>query len=307
MNKLSDLQKRETALVLAKIDATLAETHQNEERLRPPSPGIEQRVWEGLVHYVNADLNVDATGYVSLWTVVRELTPAAEMTRFGLCEFGTDDDVFVLSELLSVRKRDLVALAHYYQKDLRNLLLWLRMPKSNSELRVPALKFLERHAHGEIWGIDYSDDPVKEISDFDEQRENPFLYFVTEVKYASVMAPICKFIFSRIEDIQAQSRAFCDAIPIVICKRPECGKFALPERAGRKQYCSTKCLQIVHKPSREENKHYIWLHRLKGLTPGQWRKRLKQKPEDATRLREIRKGWPRLAENFKDIWTRAGV
>ena len=49
------------------------------------------------------------------------------------------------------------------------------------------------------------------------------------------MGPICKFILEYVDDPREKD------LPIQICKRPGCGKFILPDRVGRKEFCSSLC------------------------------------------------------------------
>jgi hypothetical protein len=100
-----------------------------------------------------------------------------------------------------------------------------------------ALRLLEFGARGESWNIDLSENPLDKPGrgDFDEEKERPVLYFVKEVKHASIAGPICKFIFDYVDDQRKKD------LPIRICKRPGCGKFILPERVGRKEFCSSLC------------------------------------------------------------------
>jgi CGNR zinc finger len=69
------------------------------------------------------------------------------------------------------------------------------------------------------------------------------------------MSLICKFVFEFANDPPK-------FLPIRVCKRPGCDRFIVPERIGRKEYCSPKCGSRDHRPAAEENKDYIWLYRL---------------------------------------------
>ena len=285
------------------IDSLIQKIRQQEEVLRPSGAGHERRIWMGIIRYLNADLSTEARAYASLLKVLYELTPTPELTEFNLTEFGDDDDFFYLSELGGARKRDLIALAVHHQKALKNLLRWVCRPKSHPELRLEALKFLEVSAHGEDWHIDYSEDPVAGVGDFDEDK-GPFLYFAKAVKFASIMGPVCKFIFEYVDDPPKP-------LPIRICKRLGCDKLILPERMGRKEYCSPKCCALDHRPAPKQNRDYMWLYRLNKIkSDGTLRKKLKEDPDAMKRLCQVETHWkgePKFTEKTKEIRARMRV
>lgn len=294
----SDKAKRDEAkAALRQVDSLFENIRQHEEVLRPSGVGHERRVWMGIVRYVNADLLTDAKAYASLLKFLYELTPTPELTEFKLAEFGKDDDFFYLSELSGTRKSDLISLAVHYQKALKDLLLWLCRPKAHPELRIGALKFLEDSTHGEDWHIDYNEDPVRGLGDFDQDK-GPFLYFVKEVRFASIMSPVCKFIFEFVDDPPKP-------LPIRICKRAGCDRLMLPERMGRKEYCSPKCCALDHRPTAQENNDYMWVYRLnKTKSDGALRRKLKQNPDAVKRLRHIETRWkaqPKFTEKIEGI------
>lgn len=294
-------KRDEAEAVLRQVDSLIQTIRQREEAMRPSGASHERRIWMGIIRYVNADLSTDAKAYASLLRVLYELTPTPELTEFKLAEFGKDDDFLYLSELSGARKRDLISLAVHYQKMLKYLLLWLCRPKSHPELRVGALRFLELNAHGENWRIDYNEDPVTGLGDFDQDK-GPFLYFVKEVKFASIMSPVCKFIFGFVDDPPKP-------LPVRICRRLGCDKLILPERMGRKEYCSPKCCALDHRPTPKENRDYMWLYRLDRIrSDGTLRKRLSKDSDAMKRLREIDSHWrdkPKFTEKIQEIRERA--
>src|SRR6266566_4835254 len=59
-------------------------------------------------------------------------------------------------------------------------------------------------------------------------------------------------------------------VPVFVC--PRCNKLVMPERSGRKQYCSICTDQARTEKYREnapadEGRDYQWLYRLQNLTP----------------------------------------
>ena len=210
------------------IDSVLQNVQQHEEHLRPSEPRRSRSVWANLARYLNADLSVDVEAYGAFLDILYKLTPAPEFTEFRLMEFGKSDDFFYLSELTGARKADLISLAVHYQKLLREALLWLCNPKSHPELRLRSLRFIEAQTHGEDWHIDYDEDPIAGLGEFDKGK-GPFLYFVKQTKFVSVMGPICKFILEYIDDprqSEASSRSHAEIalIPHARCvpRRSDC-------------------------------------------------------------------------------------
>jgi hypothetical protein len=176
----------------------------------------------------------------------------------------------------------------------------LCQPKSHPELRLEALRFLEANARGEDWHIDYNEDPIAGLRGSDEGK-SPFLYFVKLVKFASIVGPVCKFLFEYADDRPK-------VLPIRVCKRPGCNKLIVPERIGRKEYCSPKCCSSDHKPAPDENKDYMWLYRLNKIkSDGTLRKRLRENPGTIRRLRQIQARWknePKFTDRIEDIRAR---
>lgn len=286
------------AEVLAELDRVLRDVKQQKEKLHPAA-ARETRIWNRIIDYVNADLSADTEVYVNLLKVIRELTP-------GSTEFGGSQEFsgikFYISDLAnSSLKKDFRSLAVHYQQPLRNLLLWLCRPKSHVELREDALRLLEFGAHGESWSIDLSENPLDKPGwgDFDEEKERPVLYFVKEVKYASIAGPICKFIFDYVDDQRKKD------LPVRICKRSGCGKFILPERIGRKEFCSSLCGSKVAQANKPQQLKaaYAWVHRL-GKEPKAPLKLKLQKIRVKIRLREIETRWPVLREKVQGIRAR---
>src|SRR5437660_8122679 len=90
-----------------------------------------------------------------------------------------------------------------------------------------------------------------------------------------------------------------------------CDKLMLPERIGRKEYCSPKCCAMDHRPAHKENKDYMWLYRLSKIkSGGTLRRRLKGDPDAMKRLRQIETRWkdePKFTEKTKEIRARVRI
>src|ERR1700676_3405595 len=98
------------------------------------------------------------------------------------------------------------------------------------------------------------------------------------------MAPICKFIFEKIDPPPAEG------LPIRICRRPKCGKFYVRER-NPKQFCSASCRAQVHqsKSQRLAHKYVCRLEKIDDL--GLLRLKFRS-PALQTRLASIESQWP---------------
>jgi hypothetical protein len=202
-----------------------------------------------------------------------------------------------------------------YQPDLKRLLTWLCAPQQHKDLSSEAITFLGNQARGVDTRPDFSD------ANFDENTRGhcPFYYWKT-VQYQSLMSPICQFIFDRIERYQdwldripryPDEKLKDDdenerekAVPIRMCERPGCGKFLVPQRVGRKRFCSKTCLVLAN-PGRTvgENRDYMWLYRLEQEPLAVLRAKLKL-PTRRHRLAKIESDWPDLADRIKKLRQR---
>jgi hypothetical protein len=94
--------------------------------------------------------------------------------------------------------------------------------------------------------------------------------------YQDLADPICDFLMSEYQKFinrQPSRRDKCSrpVVPIFVC--PRCNKLVMPERTGRKKYCSV-CTDSAraekyrqHAPA-AEGRDYQWLYRLKQKEPG---------------------------------------
>lgn len=222
-----------------------------------------RRAWEGIVAYANADLQGAKGIENGLETLLMLLHQFPEWR----------------SEVALTKKLVII-----YQRQLKSLLLWLCDPKSNPGLRIEVLKFLQASSQ-EQWRINWDEDPIEAI----EKGEYPFMYFAKQVRYPTMMGPICKFILVQIDDPLGP-------LPIRFCKRSGCGKFFVPGRSD-KQYCSDSCRAMDHPKEKSEMKDYQYLRRLEKLSEkpdehGLVRQKLKN---NEGRIAEIEARWQEWA------------
>jgi hypothetical protein len=355
---MSDLPKLQTAeeqaqsgglsawmVALRWLEADRAKGEQLEQNCRSlfgalPDESQERLIWRGIIGFTNA-ATLDAT--TSPARVAGSLPPE-EIKKFlmllKLCDQSSlqDLDMDSFAEVQQFAKGlptqfgldavpddagkaiNIIAftmLSNRYQPQLRRFLTWMCEPQKHPDLSTEAINFLAKHARG----VDIR--PGDSDANFDDSSAdyNPVYYHKT-VQYQSVMSPICKFIFDRIERYHdwldripgkkvkrhrdnEDEIAREKAIPIRICDRPGCGRFLIPQRIGRKKFCSKKCL--VAQPGRtgKENKDYMWLYRRETERRAVVRSKLKS-PKNEQRLTRIEKDWPDLAGRVKKLRQRVG-
>jgi hypothetical protein len=175
---------------------------------------------------------------------------------------------------------------------------WLCAPDKYPELGKEAIKFLTRKSWGAITKIE-------DNSEFDDKGNNgtPFFYLITDILYPSIMHPICTFIFERIDRYHKGELKLEEAVPIPTCQRPGCGRFVVPQRPGRMEYCGSRCRSQDHQLgniSSGEQRDYMWLYRLEREPIAICRRKLRS-TKVTERLDRIEKDWPDLAEKAQII------
>jgi hypothetical protein len=257
-----------------------------------------RRIWKGMAQLANADLVADKKFLEELPALILRCSDwtVAEGERLR----GFSEVVRYSEEQNESREEAVQFWARYYQNEFRSLLTWLTAPDKHSQLRVKAIEFLNIYGHGIRWNLD--DEPDTNL-DESSAAYFPVLY-QRWVEYDSIMSPVCEFILDQIERFHSGDQ-YAEAIPLRLCQRPECGKFIVPERTGRKRFCSDLCCALFYenKKPREERTDYAWLHRLEADSLPVLRKKLK-KLSVKQRLREIQTKWPNLAKKVKGIRER---
>jgi hypothetical protein len=257
----------------------------------------ERRIWNSIATYANTDTNAGSnsnaiSGLVSIcsdWTVQDgdRLAAFEEVRRYAVKQGKSLEE--------SAR-----FWAAKYQREFRDLLAWLIAPEKNPALKSDAIRLLNFHGHGVTWELQ---EPVADTNFEDKSPDYHPVFFIRQIQYASILSPICAFILDRIERFDnGEVRTKGDAIPLETCQREECRKFFLPERKGRKRFCSNLCAVLFNQKNRspEEWRHYVWLYRLEKLSKGALRQKL-HRPEVKGRLHIIDGKWPNLAEQVRAI------
>lgn len=198
-----------------------------------------------------------------------------------------------------------------YQPSVDALLRWLcSAPKSSEResLRMQAFGFLREHTE-HIGGVhlvevEYSepklDDPEAPAEsmkywsrDGKVKDESPLGVYKVCRDYRDLADPICEFVSN--EHQKFRDGGYKKPIPIFVC--PSCNKLVMPERVGKKQFCSScsdqaRAERYRKKAPPDELRDYQYLRRLKvdlqGEKPAVRTMRLKN-PHIRRRVNQIKK------------------
>src|SRR5271156_4143983 len=112
MENMDNLAKSQTEEETLRTAAAYLQSLPDNYVMCGPPEGSEQRVWNHLTYYLNADLQADTSAYLKLLQILHELTRGIHFFAFKLegCESG-DDQIFELPELLRDQASDFVSLA----------------------------------------------------------------------------------------------------------------------------------------------------------------------------------------------------
>ncbi len=111
-------------------------------------------------------------------------------------------------------------------------------------------------------------------------------YAVTR-SYRDIADPILDFVL-------AEHKKFLDGeykapFPIIVCGNPACNKLAMPERIGKRKFCSDDCKSADQRRNipQKERTDYQWAYRLSKKQPAPKRKALNQK-ENRDRFKRVK-------------------
>jgi hypothetical protein len=136
------------------------------------------------------------------------------------------------------------------RQQIRAVLAWLACPNDSSAMKRYALEFLLEH--GSEQSIQFSMDPTDKFDDTGNQGI-PLFYWKHIYGYRTIFTPTAKFILDRLEQYHERDLTLDKAIPLIICKRPECGRFAVARRKT-KDFCSDSCRTLY----RQKNRPKVW-------------------------------------------------
>jgi hypothetical protein len=137
------------------------------------------------------------------------------------------------------------------REQVRVMLAWLVRPNAySSTAKRHALEFLLYH--GGDHAIQVGRDPTDKFDDTGNHGI-PLFYWQNIYGYQTVFSPAAKFILDRLEQYHERHLPLEKAMPLIICKRPECGKFVVARRKT-KDFCSDSCRTLY----RQKDKPKAW-------------------------------------------------
>jgi len=227
---------------------------------KPGEKDISRLIWHGIVQYANADLS-DGTGLGEAFLafqafttlcLVRERNPMDTIVVSDL-PFG-DLEELTQGRTLETFEEFFDACCGQLSRlhpQFRTMLSWLADPRAAAQGNQ-ATEILSEHAGNGAIELDLSPN-----DDFDDtgKRGAPFFYWKTVRRYRTILSPVSKFILDRIERYHADEKrdrlTLSEAIPLFMCKRPTCRRFAVLRRTTR-NFCSASCRTLYRQESRPE-------------------------------------------------------
>jgi hypothetical protein len=263
-----------------------------------------KRIWHGLANYANAnDKSIDIR---ELRKAIADCMPWYVATEW--LGFLSEHDELFLEKAVK------------YQPSVRALFRWLinAKPMQRGESFNQAYGFLQEHIGHIKWRlieVDYPRNVMPELKELgyapedfyglEEQSkkywegfrrgESPLGIKTPAKKYEDLADVICDFVATeyqkyREKDYSRAEKRPASPVPVIIC--PNCDKFVVPDRFGRKKYCSdctnrARAESYRKKGSPNEARDYAWLYRLRQAEPRLRAARLRQ-PKNKQRLAEIK-------------------
>ncbi len=219
-------------------------------------------IWAGLVQFANARFEAHSLGMgvaLALRATIAlcvQGNQELEDVQGSVFELEFFDDVDRIQEMRKISADDAFStIALELLPQLRQLLAWIADPNrlSLTERRA-ALSFLLEHGEQELRTCDF--DPNDEFDDTGNAGY-PLFYWKRPRSFETVMAPIARFVFDRLEKYNEGELPLDRAIPIVLCKREGCGKFSLGRRKTR-DFCSASC-RTLHRQKEKPEEHAAYM------------------------------------------------
>lgn len=259
-----------------------------------------KRAWAGLANLANG-IAIDAGQIRRILADCMHWVAAIE--PFGLLDLMRDEE--------------LLRQAEEYRHSIEGLLRWLSSDSQSSEgnrVQQQCLSFLREHTEHiggmrlkevcfslpDLEKLNYSQ---AELERFKEEHDAywknwedfPLGILAPSKDYKDIADPICDFLLSEYQRRRSKERHRKDKkpppiVPTFVC--PRCNKLVMPDRTGKKKYCSecsdrARAEKYRDSASPDENKDYQWLYRLRKAEPGVRKMRLR-KLKDKKRLNEIK-------------------
>jgi hypothetical protein len=282
-----------------------------------------KRIWRGLVNYANTT----AIDFTEFRRTVGDCMGWIVATQpIGLLSFTSEE---------SLREQ-----AVKYQQPVRSLLRWLCGDASADDLDLleyedDAWEFLDvhtehiggvslkevnrpQHVSEDLKTLNYTTAEIQHFKDeanryWEEMERSPLGIWTPTKDYRDLADPICDFLLTEYQKWRNREYARRDkkpAPPVPICACPNCKKLVMPERVGRRKYCSdcsdkARAKSYVEKAPSDENRDYQWLYRLKKTRPELRRARLRQQKVQE-RLADI-KARQQDSHRCKELMRRMGL
>ena len=236
---------------------------------KPEETDRGRLIWAGIVEYANlSGLRDRIPEFVAM-----KLTATLFLCTHGQPQdqagsvFDLDpfDDVHDLAKKTGVSRPDaFLILAARQHTRFREMLAWVADPnRCDHTQRVRALDFLLEQGNEGRAEYQY------EVEDKFDDTGNvgyPFFYWKHPRSFATILAPLAKFIIERIESYHEKAVPLDEAMPIILCRRKACGMFAISERKTR-DFCSDSCRTLNRQEEkRDEHAAYMRKYRQSNYT-----------------------------------------
>lgn len=199
----------------------------------------EQRIWSGLVEYVNTGNGFD------------------RLVSNGLDWVGGDAEADLGQSEDIKAGASLDTLAVRYRENVRILLTWLARP--DDKAAGPACAFLMQHGNS----IRYE---WQQLS-FDPKDNDSSLMSEWPNWIGSVVAPVCRFVKDQIDRHDVNGEPLRDVIPIGLCDREGCGNFRVLKlfRPGH-VFCSNLCKATFHQSRKTKKAKAEYMREYRAVT-----------------------------------------
>jgi len=228
----------------------------------PEEEDINRLIWHGIAQYGNAYLSEGiglgeaflAFQAFSTLCLIRESDPLETVVISDL-PFGDLKSLAPVAQLATFDgffNACCNRLSELHPK-FRTMLTWLADPNGCvAAKKNEAIEFLVQHAGDGAIEFD-----LLPNDDFDDTGDKgaPFFYWKTVRKYRTILSPVSKFILDRIERYHADEKrdrlTLSEAIPLLVCKRVACRRFAVLRRTTR-DFCSASCRTLYRQETKRE-------------------------------------------------------
>jgi hypothetical protein len=218
----------------------------------PEEKDITTIIWHALVGFVNAKEEEEAgfncfrasTHLCCLRLEEIFANPTEDLRCFDDVEAEYDRTRTPLENIFRSQ-------ASALRQKIRMVLVWLARPNTYTPAHKRyILEFLLHHGSEQAiqFGIDSTDK-----FDHTGRDGTPLFYWKNVYGYKTVFTPTAKFILDKLEQYHEGGIPLEKVIPLIICKRQECGRIAVVRRRT-KDFCSNSCRTLY----RQKNKPEVW-------------------------------------------------